>query len=48
MPPLPPHLLMVLLKSTPAKERAQLPLHRNYFRAVTFAYVLPGAALVRL
>lgn len=32
----------------PAKERAQLPLHRNYFRAVAFAYVLPGAALVRL
>lgn len=32
----------------PAKERAQLPLHRNYFRVVAFAYVLPGAALVRL
>lgn len=32
----------------PAKERAQPPLHRNYFRAVEFAYVLPGAALVRL
>lgn len=32
----------------PAKERAQLPLHRNYFRAFAFAYVLPGAALVGL
>lgn len=38
---LPPHLLMVLLKSTPPRSKLSLHYTDTYFKKVAFGYVLP-------